>query len=83
MIFLLENYDIQRKEEPWKIFNTGSVEFQHFSGYNTRENVYNFSKMIIKQIISVEDCGISLMKERQISVNKVYEFYILGLYSCF
>ncbi|KAG5631642.1 hypothetical protein H5410_003359 [Solanum commersonii] len=71
MIFLLENSDIQRKEEPWKIFqryllnglyfpgesyktrkyyetlliSTG-VEFQHFSGYNTGENVYNFSKMI-------------------------------------
>jgi len=97
MIFLLENSDIQRKEEPWKIFqrylvnglyfpgesyktrsyyetilmSTGSVEFQHFSGYNTSENVYNFSKMIIKQIISVEDWGISTMKERQISLNKV------------
>ncbi|KAG5630729.1 hypothetical protein H5410_002446 [Solanum commersonii] len=35
--------------------NTGSVEFQHFSGYNTSENIYNFSKMIIKQIISIED----------------------------
>ncbi|KAG5629659.1 hypothetical protein H5410_001376 [Solanum commersonii] len=81
MIFLIENSEIQRKEEPWKIFqryllnrlyfpgesyktclyygtiltNTGSVEFQHFSGYNTNENVYNFSKMIIKQIISIED----------------------------
>ena len=90
MIFLLENSEIQRKEEPWKIFqrylinslyfsgesyktrsyyeiiliSTGSVEFQHFSGYNTSENVYNLSKMIIKQIISVEDWGISTMKER-------------------
>ncbi|KAG5599350.1 hypothetical protein H5410_030720 [Solanum commersonii] len=70
MIFLLENSKIQRKEEPWKIFQwyllnglylTGesyktrpyykillistSVEFQHFSGYNTSENVYNFSKV--------------------------------------
>jgi len=97
MIFLIENSEIQRKEEPWKIFqryllnrlyfpgesyktrlyyetiltNTGSVEFQHFSGYNTSENVYNFSKMIIKQIISIEDWGISSMKERQISLNKI------------
>ncbi|KAG5589979.1 hypothetical protein H5410_040493 [Solanum commersonii] len=81
MIFLLENSEIQRKEEPWKIFqrylinglyfpsesyktrsyyetiliSTSSVEFQHFSGYNTSENVYNFSKTIIKQIISIED----------------------------
>ncbi|KAG5580594.1 hypothetical protein H5410_051221 [Solanum commersonii] len=51
--------------------NTGSVGFQHFSGYNTSENVYNFSKMIIKQIISIEDLGISSMKERQISLNKI------------
>ncbi|WMV29265.1 hypothetical protein MTR67_022650 [Solanum verrucosum] len=96
MIFLLENYDIQRKEEPWKIFqrylvnelyfpgesyktqsyyetilmSTCSIDFQHFSGYNTSENVYNFSN-IIKQIISVEDWGISTTKERQISLNKV------------
>ncbi|KAG5579482.1 hypothetical protein H5410_050109 [Solanum commersonii] len=97
MIFLIENSEIQRKEELWKIFqryllnglyfpgesyktrlyyetiltNTGSVEFQDFSGYNTSENVYNFSKMIIKQIISIEDWGISSMKERQISLNKI------------
>ncbi|KAG5629323.1 hypothetical protein H5410_001040 [Solanum commersonii] len=92
MIFLIENSEIQRKEEPWKIFqqylfnglyfpgesyktrlyyetiltNTGSVEFQHFSSYNTSENVYNFSKMIIKQIISIEDWGISSMKESKV-----------------
>ncbi|KAK4709724.1 hypothetical protein R3W88_004237 [Solanum pinnatisectum] len=97
MIFLLENSEIRRKEERWKIFqrylinglyfpgesykirsyyetilmNTGSVEFQHFLGYNTSENVYNFSKMIIKQIISFEDWGISSMKERQIGLNKI------------
>lgn len=96
MIFLLENSDLQRKDEPWKIFqrylinglyypgesyktrsyyetiliSTGSADFQHFSGYSTDENVYNFSKIIIKQIISVEDWGISTMKERQISLNK-------------
>ncbi|WMV07394.1 hypothetical protein MTR67_000779 [Solanum verrucosum] len=96
MIFLLENADIQRREEPWKIFqryllnglyfpgesyktrkyyetlliSTG-VEFQHFSGYNTGENVYNFSKMIVKQIIHIEDWGISSMTERQISLNNV------------
>ncbi|KAG5579890.1 hypothetical protein H5410_050517 [Solanum commersonii] len=96
MIFLLENSEIQRKEEPWKIFQryllnglyflgesyktrsyyenllicTG-VEFQHFSGYNTSKNAYNFSKMIIKQIISIEDWGISSMTERQFSLDKV------------
>ncbi|KAG5601110.1 hypothetical protein H5410_032480 [Solanum commersonii] len=89
MTFLLENSDIQRREEPWKIFqrylvnelyfpgesyktrkyyetlliSTG-VEFQHFSGYNTSENVYNFSKMIIKHVIHTEDWGISSMTER-------------------
>ncbi|KAG5580111.1 hypothetical protein H5410_050738 [Solanum commersonii] len=96
MIFLLENSDIQRKEEPWKIFQrylvnglyfpsesyktwkyyetlliSTSVEFQHFSGYNTSENVYNFSKMIIKHVIHIEDWGISSMTERQFSLNKV------------
>ncbi|KAG5579997.1 hypothetical protein H5410_050624 [Solanum commersonii] len=84
MIFLLENSDIQRREEPWKIFqrylvnglyfagesyktqkyyetlliSTG-VEFQYFLGYNTSENVHNFSKMIIKHVIHIEDWGIS------------------------
>ncbi|KAG5630968.1 hypothetical protein H5410_002685 [Solanum commersonii] len=57
MIFLLENSDIQRREEPWKIFQS--------------ENVYNFSKMIVKQIIHIEDWGISSMTERQISLNNV------------
>ncbi|KAG5621090.1 hypothetical protein H5410_006308 [Solanum commersonii] len=81
MIFLIENSEIQRKEEAWKIFQQyllnrlysqeSSVEFQHFLGYNTSENVYNFSKMIIKQIISIEDWGISSMKERQINLNKI------------
>uniref|UniRef100_M1C2X5 Zinc knuckle family protein n=1 Tax=Solanum tuberosum TaxID=4113 RepID=M1C2X5_SOLTU len=96
MIFLLENSDIQRREEPWKIFQryllnglffpgesyktrkyyetlliSSGVEFQHFAGYNTAENVYNFSKMIIKQIIHIEDWGISSMTERQISLNGV------------
>ncbi|WMV25422.1 hypothetical protein MTR67_018807 [Solanum verrucosum] len=94
MIFLIENSEIQRKEEPWKIFQRyllnglyfpgesyktrlyyetilTNTEFQHFSGYDTSENVYNFSKMIIKQIISIEDWGISSMKERQISLNKI------------
>ncbi|KAK4708667.1 hypothetical protein R3W88_029592 [Solanum pinnatisectum] len=95
-IFLLENSDLQRKDEPWKIFqrylvnglyfpgesyktrsyyeeiliSTGSVEFQHFSTGNTPyEKSYNFSKFIIKQIISVEDWGMSTMKERRIGIS--------------
>ncbi|KAG5590212.1 hypothetical protein H5410_040726 [Solanum commersonii] len=71
MIFLLENSEIHRTEEPWKIFQRYLVNGLYFSGYTTSENIYNFSKMIIKQIISVEDWGISIMKERQISLNKV------------
>ncbi|KAG5599622.1 hypothetical protein H5410_030992 [Solanum commersonii] len=97
MIFLLENSEIQRIEEPWKIFQryllnglyftdesyktrsyyenlliSTSVEFQRFLGYITSENVYNFSKMIIKQIISIEHWGISSMTERQFSLNKAF-----------
>ncbi|KAG5580637.1 hypothetical protein H5410_051264 [Solanum commersonii] len=64
MIFLLENFDIQKKRRILE-------DIPEISGYNTSENIYNFSKMIIKQIISVEDWGISTMKERQISLNKV------------
>ncbi|KAG5599570.1 hypothetical protein H5410_030940 [Solanum commersonii] len=71
MIFLLENSDIQRREEPWKIFQRYLVNGLYFPGYNTRENVYNFSKMIIKHVIHIEDWGISSMTERQFSLNKV------------
>ncbi|KAG5580642.1 hypothetical protein H5410_051269 [Solanum commersonii] len=53
------------------LISIGSAEFQHFSRYNTRKNVYNFSKIIIKQVITIEDWGISSMKERQISLNKI------------
>ncbi|WMV58632.1 hypothetical protein MTR67_052017 [Solanum verrucosum] len=85
MIFFIENSEIQRKEEPWKIFQRYLLNGLYFPGEsyktrlyyktiltnNTSENVYNFSKMIIKQIISIEDWGISSMKERQISLNKI------------
>ena len=96
IIFLLENSDIQRSNEPWKILqryltmglyfpgesyktwsyyeailsHTGSAEFQHFtSEYN--ENVYNFSKITIKQIVLMEEWGISTMQEKIVPVNKV------------
>ncbi|KAG5571133.1 hypothetical protein H5410_060899 [Solanum commersonii] len=71
MIFLLENSDIQRREEPWKIFQRYLVNGLYFPRYNTSENVYNFSKMIIKHVIHIEDWGISSMTERQFSLNKV------------
>ncbi|KAG5590208.1 hypothetical protein H5410_040722 [Solanum commersonii] len=70
LYFLGDSYKTQSYYETILI-STGSVEFQRFLGYNTNENVYNFSKMIIKQIIYVEDWGMSTMKERQISLNKV------------
>ncbi|KAG5599617.1 hypothetical protein H5410_030987 [Solanum commersonii] len=71
MIFLLEISDIQRKEEPWKIFQWYLLNGLYLPGYNTSENVYSFSKMIIKQIIYIEDWGISSMTERQFNLNKV------------
>ncbi|KAG5580006.1 hypothetical protein H5410_050633 [Solanum commersonii] len=64
-----EPYKTQKFYETLLI-STG-VEFQYFSGYNTSENVYNFSKMIIKHIIHIEDWGIFSMTERQFSLNKV------------
>ncbi|KAG5571195.1 hypothetical protein H5410_060961 [Solanum commersonii] len=69
LYFLGESYKTRSYYETLLI-NIG-VDFQHFSDYNTSENVYNFSKMIIKQIIPIEDWGISSMTERQFSLNKV------------
>ncbi|KAG5629163.1 hypothetical protein H5410_000880 [Solanum commersonii] len=69
LYFSGESYKTQKYYETLLI-STG-VEFQHFSGYNTSENVYNFSKMIIKHVIHIEDWGISSMTERQFSLNKV------------
>ncbi|KAG5590791.1 hypothetical protein H5410_041305 [Solanum commersonii] len=53
------------------LINSGSAKFQHFAGmgYNLYEKSYNFSKIIIKPIIFVEDWGMSTMKERQINLN--------------
>ncbi|KAG5590799.1 hypothetical protein H5410_041313 [Solanum commersonii] len=59
-----------RKYYETLLISTG-VEFKHFLVYNTSENVYNFSKMIIKHVIHIEDWGISSMTERQFSLNKV------------
>ncbi|KAG5579929.1 hypothetical protein H5410_050556 [Solanum commersonii] len=42
---------------------TGSAEFQHFYPTTTRK-VYNFSKIIIKKIITPEEWGMSPSKER-------------------
>ncbi|KAG5599902.1 hypothetical protein H5410_031272 [Solanum commersonii] len=59
LYFSGESYKIQSYYETILI-STSSVEFQHFSAYNINEN-----------IISIEDWGISTMKERQISLNKI------------
>ncbi|KAG5571138.1 hypothetical protein H5410_060904 [Solanum commersonii] len=69
LYFSGESYKTQKYYETLLI--STSVEFQQFSGYNTSENVYNFSKMIIKHVIHIEDWGISSMTERQFSLNKV------------
>ena len=50
--------------------HTRSAEFQHFTSKYDK-NVYNFSKITIKQIISAEEWGISTMQERSVSVYKV------------
>ncbi|KAG5579600.1 hypothetical protein H5410_050227 [Solanum commersonii] len=39
------------------LVETNFARSKHFSGYNTSKNVYNFSKIIVKQIISIEDWG--------------------------
>ncbi|KAG5622161.1 hypothetical protein H5410_007379 [Solanum commersonii] len=84
MIFLLEYFDIQRKEEPWKIlqrylvnglyFPSESYKTQKF--YKTSADKHSFSKMIIKHVIHIEDWGISSMTERQFSLNKVMLDYL-------
>lgn len=50
------------------LIQNGSCDISHFTG--TNKEIYNFSKMIIKRVISVEDWGISPMKDREIVINK-------------
>nr|GFB87484.1 hypothetical protein [Tanacetum cinerariifolium] len=42
---------------------TGSIEVTHFMAANS--NVYNFSTVLIKQIISAEEWGLSILKEKE------------------
>ena len=49
------------------LIQTGSAEFQHFT---TESEVYNFSKIIIKQIISAKEWGMNTMQEKTIILNK-------------
>nr|GEZ68506.1 hypothetical protein [Tanacetum cinerariifolium] len=42
---------------------TGSIEVIHFTAANS--NIYNFSKVLMKQIIYAEEWGLSALKERE------------------
>ncbi|KAI5663186.1 hypothetical protein M9H77_22509 [Catharanthus roseus] len=88
IIFLLEDKDLQWKDNPWLLMNRyldvasyaatsykqrqyyeqilkeSSCEITHFYPGGTKTgNIYNFSKIIIKKIISIEEWGISPLRE--------------------
>lgn len=44
--------------------STGSGEIMHYTS-NSSSNVYNYSKLIIKKIISPEEWGLSTLKEKE------------------
>ena len=49
------------------LISTGSVDFSHFkTGHNM---TYNFSKAIIKRIISAEDWGLSTLREKELTMS--------------
>ncbi|KAL2246250.1 UNVERIFIED_CONTAM: hypothetical protein Sindi_2893200 [Sesamum indicum] len=50
------------------LVQNGSCEISHFT--STNKEIYNFSKMIIKKVIPLEDWGISPMKDKEILINK-------------
>lgn len=69
--------------------STGSCEILHYSPANNT-NVYNFSKIIIKKIISPEEWGLSTLKEKEffhqqqkISVKFNYWDYVEGFNKVF
>ena len=47
------------------LLQSNSCEISHFTG--TNKEIYNFSKMIIKRVISLEDWGISPLREKEIT----------------
>ncbi|KAG5616548.1 hypothetical protein H5410_016372 [Solanum commersonii] len=66
VILLLEDSDLRWRNEPWQIMtrmhyeiilSSTGCEFQHFYPANTKK-VYNFSKLVVKRIISPEEWGI-------------------------
>ncbi|KAG5572450.1 hypothetical protein H5410_062216 [Solanum commersonii] len=84
VILLLEENDLKWRNEPWKIM--ARVEFQHFYPTNTKK-FYNFSKLIVKKILALEEWGISTLKvldyiypEQKIAVKYNYWDYIDGFH---
>ncbi|KAI5676762.1 hypothetical protein M9H77_07712 [Catharanthus roseus] len=89
IIFLLENKDLQWKNDPWILINryldtasyaatsykqrpyyesilkVNSCDIIHFYPNTKVTNIYNFSKIIIKRIIFVEEWGLSPLKEKE------------------
>ncbi|KAG5590821.1 hypothetical protein H5410_041335 [Solanum commersonii] len=60
VILLLEDSDLRWRNEPWQIM-TRYLD-THFYPANTKK-VYNFSKLVVKRIISPEEWGMSTLKE--------------------
>nr|GFC23696.1 hypothetical protein [Tanacetum cinerariifolium] len=67
---------------------TGSIEVTHFTAANS--NAYNFSKVLIKQIIYAEEWGLSTLREREfihpdqkIPVKYNYSDYIESFHKAF
>ncbi|KAI5657609.1 hypothetical protein M9H77_26402 [Catharanthus roseus] len=89
IIFLLDNKDLQWRNDPWILMNryldtasyavtsykqrpyyehilkVSSCDITHFYPNTKVANIYNFSKIIIKRIISVEEWRLSPLKEKE------------------
>ena len=71
------------------LISTGTCEISHFSS-SADKKVYNFSKVIFKRIISVEEWGLSTLREREflhpeqkISIKYNFWDYIGSFYKAF
>ncbi|KAG5619540.1 hypothetical protein H5410_004758 [Solanum commersonii] len=71
IIFLSENSKIQRKEEPWKIFQCYLINSLYFLGESYKTRSYYETILISTGCVEFQNWGISSMKERKISLNKV------------
>lgn len=70
------------------LISTGSIEVRHFTDQNS--NIYNFSKVLIKQVITAEEWGLSTLKEKEfihptqkITLKYTYWDYIDSFYKTF